>query len=93
MVAGADEQSGSNEFYFQILTGEEYVYRGVRFRILRDDQVVVVLGQMFRQLVAGEVVAGDDAGHRTDLFENRQVAIDAGLGKGDGRPPFRPPGP
>ena len=40
--SGDGEQSGENEFYFEILTGENSrVARGVRFRIFRDEQVVV----------------------------------------------------
>ena len=42
VVEGNDEQSGENEFYFEILAGEDSrVARGVRFRIFRDEQVVV----------------------------------------------------
>ena len=42
VVEGDGEQSGENEFYFEILTGENSrVARGVRFRIFRDEQVVV----------------------------------------------------
>jgi hypothetical protein len=42
VVEGNDEQSGGNEFYFEILAGEDSsVARGVRFRIFRDEQVVV----------------------------------------------------
>jgi hypothetical protein len=48
---------------------------------VRADQVVVVLGEVLGQLVAGEVVAGDDAGHGADFFQYGQVAVDAGLRK------------
>lgn len=45
----------------------------------RADQVVVVLGELLGEFVAGEVVIGDDSGHGASLFEQRQVAVDARL--------------
>ena len=42
VVEGNDELSGRNEFYFEILTGEDSkIARDLRFRIFRDEQVVV----------------------------------------------------
>ena len=46
------------------------------------DQVVVVLREVFGEFVAREVVAGDDASDRPDLFEDREVTIHAGLRQG-----------
>ena len=49
---------------------------------LRADEVVVVVpGEMFGELVAGEVVAGHDAGDDVGLFESGQVSVDRGLWK------------
>ena len=43
--------------------------------------MVVVLGEVFGEFVASEVVAGHDARYCVDFFENCEVAVDAGLGK------------
>ncbi len=44
---------------------------------VRADYVVVMLSNMFCQLIAGELVVGDDTSHRTRFFKNVQVAVDA----------------
>ncbi len=41
----------------------------------------MVLGDVLGEFVAGELVCGDDPGDGADLFENRQVSIDARLGQ------------
>jgi len=48
---------------------------------VRADEVVVVFGEVFGEFIAGKVVAGDDAGHGADFFEDGQVSVDAGLGE------------
>ena len=56
IVAGDDEISGANEFYFEILDGDDsHSERGVRFRIFRDDQPVV---DETRWSAYGEPVSG-----------------------------------
>ncbi len=43
--------------------------------------MVVVFGEGFGEFVESEVVAGHDARYCVDLFEDCEVAVDAGLGK------------
>ncbi len=43
--------------------------------------MVVVTGEIFRQLPAGEVVGADDAVHDARLFEHDEVAVDRALGE------------
>ena len=45
------------------------------------DQVVVVLGEVLGQLVAGPLVGGDDLLDDAGPLEHRQVAVDGALGE------------
>ncbi len=45
------------------------------------DEVVVVPGEIFGQLVAGELVVGDDPPDGPGRFENDQVAVRRALGQ------------
>lgn len=79
VVEGNDEQSGRNEFYFEILTGEDSrIARGVRFRIFRDEQVVVDRtawsdpGEPVRGTVNLVILAAPETEHaRADLSTDR----------------------
>ena len=46
---------------------------------VRTHQVVVMSGEVLRQLVAGEIVAGRHAVHDTRLFEHHEIAVRGAL--------------
>ena len=45
----------------------------------RADEVVVVLGEVLGELVAGELAAADDAPHDAGFFEQGEVAVSGAL--------------
>lgn len=75
-----DVGEGINQTLFQV-TG----YGDVRYlATAMTDEMVVVLGEVFRQLPAGVVAGGDDSVDDASPFEDREIAISGRLGQSRG---------